>query len=81
MNIRKKDRNGFSDYTKPLRLLEKTFQSAGIPVVFQARDWPVHGKTVYITHPSFPKHKAISIEGDSVCQAVKDVAAFVLDAI
>jgi hypothetical protein len=81
MNITKKDRSGFGDYTKPLRLLEKTFQAAGVPVVFEARDWPVHGKTVYVTLPEYPKHQAICIEGRGVCQAVKDVAVFVLSAI
>ena len=62
MKISKKDRNGFNSYIKPLRQLEKAFQSAGIPVAFEGRDWPVHGRTVYVSHPSIPKHKAICIK-------------------
>ena len=59
MNIKKKDRSVFSAYLKPLRQLERAFQSAGIPVVFEGRDWPVHGRTVYVT--LYPRHKAICI--------------------
>jgi hypothetical protein len=74
MKISKKDWSGFDGYVKPLRLMEQAFRTAGIPVVFEARDWPVHGKTVYISHPSVPKHKAICIEGGSVCQVLEDIA-------
>ena len=81
MKISKKDWSGLDNYIKPLRLLEQAFRAAGIPVVFEVRNWPVHGRTVYISHPTSAKYKAICIEGNSTCQVVKDVAALVLDLI
>ena len=81
MKISKKDRSVFSDYLKPLQLLERTFRAAGIPVEFCLRDGMVTGKVICVSHPRFPAHKSICIEGDSICQAIKDVAAFVLDKI
>ncbi|MDR1286778.1 MAG: hypothetical protein LBK08_04130 [Treponema sp.] len=78
MKIRRRDRAAFAEYLKPLRCLERSFQSAGVPVEFIARNWLDLGKTIYVDYP-FCKHRITqSIEGDSPTQAVKDVARAVI---
>ncbi|MDR1250895.1 MAG: hypothetical protein LBK62_01885 [Treponema sp.] len=65
----------FELYTKPLRHLELGFQKAGVPVEFWLIEYPNGMKAVGLantaTHQSYCTK---SIEGDSVGQAIKDVA-------
>ena len=66
-------RNAFRTYEKPLKKLEISFNSAGLPVTFHAFADPFGNKMVRVTGGS-SSQKLICIEGDSPAQAVKDVA-------
>jgi hypothetical protein len=66
----------YDDYLEPLRLLEGAFRAAGMRIEFDLTLSECGNKWVSINEGSRPPH-LISIEGDNLAAAVKDVAAAV----
>jgi hypothetical protein len=61
------------EYKMPLRLLERSFQKAGLPIEFNCVVNGYGNKWVQILYNGrLPK--VINIEGDSPAQAIKDIA-------
>jgi hypothetical protein len=63
----------FAPYIKPLRLLERSFQEAGVWVEFGLIQYPNGMKVVELFDVLNRSYCTKSIEGDSVGQAIKDV--------
>jgi hypothetical protein len=71
-----KDNASFKDFMKPIKKLEKAFQSAGIPVEIEFKRTDSHGKVIDVLSKTNPYYRhSVSIEGDSPAQAIKDIAA------
>jgi hypothetical protein len=64
----------FGPYTNPLQLLERSFQKAGVWVEFGLIQYPNGMKVVELFDALNRSYCTKSIEGDSVGQAIKDVA-------
>jgi hypothetical protein len=73
MKINPLDIQAFADYAEPLRNLERAFKKSGSIFTFYAWRHPESGKRVLIK-AGRNVIKTVSIEGDSLIQAVKDVA-------
>jgi hypothetical protein len=64
----------FAPYMKSLRFLEQSFQAAGIWVEFGLVQYPNGMKVVELIDALNRSYCTKSIEGDSVGQAIKDIA-------
>ena len=67
------DADAFMGFSKPLQKLEKSFNKAGLPVMFRAFVAPRDNKMVEIIYEG-RKSNLICIEWESPGQAVNDVA-------
>jgi hypothetical protein len=70
------DKIDFAGYTLPLEHLERSFRKAGLEISFLADCSPAQGKKIHIRRGGRIT-TTICIEGDSVAQAIKDVAGAV----
>jgi len=65
----------FAEYEDSLYFLETAFQLAKLPISFHCFVDPLNNKMVDVTNRNKTRNNLICIEGDSLAQAVKDVAA------
>jgi riboflavin synthase alpha subunit len=72
-----RDINSFEGYADALGQLELSFRSANVPVKFYLFVAALNNKMVEITYKNRKPKKLVCIEGDSIAQAVKNIAAAV----
>ena len=77
MKTSSRDTNSCEGYADALSQLELSFRTANVPVKFFLFVAPLDNKMVEITYKNGMPKKLLCIEGDSVAQAVKNVAAAV----
>jgi hypothetical protein len=73
----KSDRPAFAEYDPSLRALESSFRKAGVALVFEPCLLPEDSGRIIFIRNNGRVVKSLMLEGDSLAQTVKDVAAAV----